>query len=273
MIPTRVRRYFERIGYDGSADVTLETLAGIIRAHVLAIPFDNIDVQLGVPLDTDPDRAFDKLVTRRRGGWCYEQNGVLGAMLDELGFDVTRVVAGVMQHVRGDRVFGNHLSLVVTIDADRWIADAGFGSSLLAPIPLQAGKATQLPFDLRLEHINNRRWRLWQTTAGKDDVAFDLFDEPADEQRLSTLCATLQTAPESTFVNDFLLQFRTPDEHHALRGRKLSRYRRDGVTERTLASVDDFRDVLRGVYRIDIPHAETLWSNICKRHEAMRNAP
>ena len=78
--------YLARIGYAGTPRVDLETLGAIHRAHLLAIPYENLDVQLGRPGDVSLRHAFDKLVTARRGGWCYEMNGLLGWALNEIGF-------------------------------------------------------------------------------------------------------------------------------------------------------------------------------------------
>src|SRR5215212_4496121 len=101
--------YLERIGYDGALAPDLPTLTALHRAHVLAIPFENLDVQLGRPPTLDPAAIFAKLVTARRGGWCYEQNGLFGRVLAGLGFTVTRMSGGVMRAERGEATMGGHL--------------------------------------------------------------------------------------------------------------------------------------------------------------------
>ena len=111
--PAELSRYFARIGYSGDTTASLTTLRGLHRAHLLSIPYENLDIHLGVPLTLDPERIFAKLVDERRGGWCYEMNGLFGHVLDSLGFDVRRVsghrgarrarVAGARQPPRADR--------------------------------------------------------------------------------------------------------------------------------------------------------------------------
>src|SRR5262249_26469036 len=91
----RVAEYVARIGYDGPLEVTHETLAQIHLAHLLTVPFENLDIHLGRPILLDLDRIFDKIVRRRRGGFCYELNGLFGWLLGALGFDVTMVSARV----------------------------------------------------------------------------------------------------------------------------------------------------------------------------------
>jgi len=93
--------YFERIGYGGNAAPTRDTLDELHRRHVLSVPFENLDVQLGRSCVLDVDAAYEKIVVRRRGGWCYEQNGLFGAVLEELGFALLRVAAAVWRPPAG----------------------------------------------------------------------------------------------------------------------------------------------------------------------------
>src|SRR5690349_19428106 len=121
---TQLSRYFARVGYSGDAKVSLATLRDLHRAHLLSIPYENLDIHLGVPLTLDEDRIFAKLVDERRGGWCYEMNGVLANVLETMGFDVRRVAGTVGRAAHGWRAQGNHLVLVVKLDRP-WIVDVG----------------------------------------------------------------------------------------------------------------------------------------------------
>ncbi|MFZ5618365.1 MAG: arylamine N-acetyltransferase family protein, partial [Pseudomonadota bacterium] len=132
----KLSRYLDRIGYSGSQAPSPETLKALMRSHVLSIPFENLDVQLGRPLNTDVAAAYDKIVDRRRGGWCYEMNGVFGWALREMGFDVMRMGAGVLRDAKGDFAIGNHLCLRVECE-ETFLVDVGFGGSLIAPFPLR----------------------------------------------------------------------------------------------------------------------------------------
>src|SRR5580765_1988318 len=136
--PAELNAYFERIGYAGEPRADLATLTKVQAAHLAAIPFEAIDTQLGTPPGLDPGATFAKLVTARRGGWCYEMNGLLGRVLTTIGFRVTRLSGGVMRQVLGDFVLGGHLCLRVDLDQP-YLVDCGFGGALLAPIPLQEG--------------------------------------------------------------------------------------------------------------------------------------
>lgn len=123
----RLDGYLERIGHDGAVAADVETLRTLHRRHSIVIPYEDIDVQLGVQVDLDAERIFDKLVRRRRGGWFCEQNGLLSWALSEIGFDVTRMVGGVVgEEAEGRGHLGNHLVLRVDLD-EPWLVDVGLG--------------------------------------------------------------------------------------------------------------------------------------------------
>src|SRR5262245_27861823 len=123
--------YLGRIGYTGSRAPTLEVLRALHRAHLYAVPFENLDIHAGRRIVLDQDALFQKVVTHRRGGFCYELNGLFAALLRKLGFDVT-LLSG---RVHNDGGFGpeyDHMTLLVKLDG-RWLADVGFGSSFHDP--------------------------------------------------------------------------------------------------------------------------------------------
>jgi N-hydroxyarylamine O-acetyltransferase len=122
--------YFERIGYSGSREPTRTTLDAIVRAHITAIPFENLDVLLGRPMSLAPDALEKKLVTERRGGYCFEQNGFLLLVLEELGFSVKPISARVrLGRPRDYTPARTHLFVRVQLDGEAWLADVGVGAA------------------------------------------------------------------------------------------------------------------------------------------------
>src|SRR4029077_3297684 len=120
-MPVDVDAYFARTGYAGPVAPTLPVLNGIVRAHAQAIPFENLDVLLGRPIGLSTDALQRKLVARRRGGYCFEQNGFLLEVLAAIGFEVTPLSA----RVRFERPPGvipprTHLFVRVEIDEQSW---------------------------------------------------------------------------------------------------------------------------------------------------------
>ncbi len=135
--------YLARIGYEGSVAPSIETLRGLHLAHVLTVPFENLDIPLGRPISLDPSDLFRKIVLSRRGGYCFELNGLFALLLEELGFVVTRLAARVLYGTEGVRP-RSHQVLLVSMGAERRVVDVGFGGNgLREPLPLVVGREQQ----------------------------------------------------------------------------------------------------------------------------------
>ena len=133
----RRNRYLNRIGVPTRLDPNFETLSQLMRAHLATVPFENLDVYRGVPVDTDIGTSIDKIVAQGRGGWCFELNGAFAWLLDAVGFDVALLGAAVL--LNGPSAVIDHLTLEVTLDQP-YLVDVGFGDSFIQPLRLnQAG--------------------------------------------------------------------------------------------------------------------------------------
>lgn len=260
--------YLARIGHDGPFDPTLATLTALHRAHTLAIPFENLDVQLGTPPGRAPAAVFDKLVTRRRGGWCYEQNGLFGSALMALGFAVTPLSAGVMRQVIGEQVMGSHLALKVTVDGSEWLADVGFGSTLLEPLPLSEHQWDHGVLAGHAERLDDGYWRM-AITAGPMPLSYDFLNQPADEAQLDAQCLFQGTDAESIFVQNLVVQQLRADGHLMLRGKVLTVTGTDQPETRELASGEELVALLRDTFALDLPEVAALWDQIEARHAAL----
>jgi len=264
--------YLQRISFDDEPAPALDALGRLLAHHVQSVPFENLDVQLGERLTTDPAAAYEKIVLKQRGGWCYEQNGLFGWALSEIGFDVTRVAAAVMRIERGNVAHANHLCLLVKpADADKtFLVDVGFGGSMIAPIPLAESDHRQAPFHIGLRRTEDGHWRFWEDL-GKGEFSFDFLDEPADEDALTDKCDFLQTDPSSGFVQNLVAQIRLPGQHKTLRGKVFSLATANGIETTILSSADELFAVLRDEFRLDVPAVRDLWPRIEERHaELMR---
>jgi N-hydroxyarylamine O-acetyltransferase len=261
--------YLNRIRFDGSVRPDLATLRAIHRAHQYAIPFENLDVLLHRPVDLDLEANYDKIVRQRRGGWCYEMNGVLGWALKEIGFEVMRMGAGVMRVRAGDAQLGNHLCLLVGLDQP-YLVDVGFGGSLAEPLPLRASEREDRPYRLGLSELGGGYWRFGEIAHGDAEAfSFDFRVAPADEALLARQCRFLRTDPASQFIQNLVVQRRTADTHLSLRGRVLTVTHATRVDKKLLCSTDELVGTLRDSFDLDIPEAATLWPSICARHEAL----
>ncbi|MXO58357.1 arylamine N-acetyltransferase [Altererythrobacter salegens] len=257
--------YLARIGHDGPVAADLATLQALHRAHVRAIPFEALDVQLGLVPSMEIQAILDKLVRRRRGGWCYEMNGLFGWALQQIGFPVTRLSCGVMQHVGGEERAHTHLALLVEVDGAQWLADVGFGSSLSEPLPLAVARHAHLPFAVELSQPGEGIWRYTEYER-PEGFSYDFLAGPADETLLAGKCLWQSTSPDSNFVQTFVAQRRVGESRVALRGKVLSEVGPGGSSSRELADADEFVTVLRETFGIDEPRAASLWPKIEQRH-------
>ena len=132
----KVNAYLQRIGYKGDLEPSPSTLRQLHRAHLLSIPYENLDIHLGRELSLDLNTIYQKIVLGRRGGWCFEMNALFAWALYELGFEVHLLSAAVNRHRAGDKAEGNHLTLIVLSD-EPYLADVGFGDGPLEPLPLK----------------------------------------------------------------------------------------------------------------------------------------
>lgn len=266
-----LQAYFDRIGFTGEARPDAGTLIALHRAHLLAIPYENLDVQFGRPLTPDPQAAFEKIVTQGRGGWCYEMNGLFGLALEAVGFQVTRLAGAVRRDLMGEVMVGNHLVLRIELD-EPWIADVGFGDGALEPFPLREGAVIAGGFECRLEKLDETWWRFHNHAFG-GAPNFDFQLEPADPALLAEKCDWLQTWAESPFVLNATAQRHRPGEILVLRGRILKRVRPDGDADQLIGSADEFVDLLAREFDLHVPQAASLWPRILARHEALFAEP
>ena len=221
-----VPAYLARLDYSGPLTPSAATLRALHRAHLFSVPFENLDISRGRRLSLARPALFDKIVTRRRGGFCYELNGLFGWLLESLGYSVTYLSARVYGADGGLSPEFDHLALWVEPPAggpgERWLADVGFGDSFVEPLRLAAGfEETQ---GLRtyglVEHDGG--WDYWQREPDAEPArqyAFSLQPRqfPAD---FEAMCIYQQTAPESHFTQHRLCTLATPTGRISLSDRR-----------------------------------------------------
>jgi N-hydroxyarylamine O-acetyltransferase len=258
--------YFARIGYGGPATPTLETLSAIHAAQVAAIPFENVNPLLGLPVNLDLESLQAKLVGSRRGGYCFELNGLFKAALQAIGFQVTGLAARVRWMSPPDAPLGarSHMLMQVDLADGPWLADAGFGAHLLdAPLQLQAGD-------------QSTPWAAYRLTEA--DGAFTLAARIADDWRATyifrlepQLAADYETYswftathPQSLFVSYLIAERLTETTRYNLVNTRLTERGRDGgAVERTLNSAAELSEVLDTVFNIEPPGpVETVFAKL-----------
>jgi len=232
MNENQLAAYLDRIGAARPESAGAAALRALHRAHLLAVPFENLSIHLGEPISLDPGDLIGKVVTRRRGGFCYELNGAFALLLGALGFDVRLLAARVFGNGRFGPPF-DHLALLVhTADGDGpWLADVGFGSHSLYPLRFaERGRQDDPGGSFRLAG-----------SAGRDiDVAKDGQPQYRVERRERSLadfgptCWWQQTSPESHFTRSTVCSRVTADGRVSISGRTLIRTMDGTRTEQEL---------------------------------------
>jgi N-hydroxyarylamine O-acetyltransferase len=250
-MPLSLAAYLQRIGYAGPIEPSFAVLRDVHRAHLLTIPYENLDIHLGRPLSLNIGTIYDKIVNRRRGGWCYEMNGLLAWALREIGFEVHLVSGAVNRARAGDLAEGNHLVLLVQLDQP-YVADAGFGNAFLEPLPLIEGEHEQHGFRFRLERTHSpprlsgeglgEGWIFHNHAFG--GAGYDFTTTPRSIEDFAERCQWLQSSPESGFVRVSVCHRFTEHGYITLRGLMLETVSPNEVHTRTINDIVDYRDVL-----------------------------
>jgi N-hydroxyarylamine O-acetyltransferase len=259
-----------RIGYDGARAPTAQTLRGVHRAFVTAIPYEGIDVYLQTPVGVDLPEIYDKIVRRSRGGWCFEMNTLLSWALRELGFDVERLSSTVRAETPETYDDGGHMLLRVRIDGADWMADAGFGNGLLEPIPWRVGPHTQYFHTYHMEPIaDGRYWRF--TNQARDPGGYFVISlAPTSDETFLPSCSAYQNNPASSWRARLnCLIYAANGDYHELRGRIYAHVTRSGKARSEIADQDQFASCLRNTFKInlDAPVLSLLWDKVCADHE------
>jgi len=242
-----VPAYLDRIGYTGPTTPDRETLRRIHLAHLLAVPFENLDIGLKRPIVCDEAAFIRKVVELRRGGFCYELNGAFAALLRALGFKVTLLSARVSRKGGGFGPEFDHLTLHVDLE-EPWLADVGFGESFVEPLRLKPGLIQEqigrkfrivdiVDADgaLQLEAFIDTKWRR--------EYSFTL--QPRQLHDFAGMCHYHQTSPESHFTQNRICTRATPEGRVTLSEMKLIVTRDGNREERTLTSEGEREQVLR----------------------------
>jgi N-hydroxyarylamine O-acetyltransferase len=250
-----VTAYLQRIDCQGEVATTADTLRQLQFAHLITVPFENLSIHAGEPIVVEPNALFDKIVRRRRGGFCYEANGLFAALLRALGFQVTLLSAEV---ANGEGIFGppfDHMALLVELE-ERWLVDVGFGDSFLRPLRL----------DERQAQVQGRR--AYRLVADADELVLEQRDaldaswkpqyrftlQAHDYPDYTGMCHYHQTSPDSSFTQRRICSRATADGGRlTLRDYRFITTAPDGTKqERPLAGDGEYTAVLQQHFGISL---------------------
>ncbi|MGD1029886.1 MAG: arylamine N-acetyltransferase [Opitutaceae bacterium] len=247
--------YFNRISFSGKGDASLDTLREIQRRHLLAVPFENLDVIAGKPIPLDGASLERKLVHERRGGYCFENNSYLILVLRALGFSVTPHLARVRWKVpAGATVPRAHLVLSVEADGHPWLFDVGFGGLGLNDVIALDSEEGQPTHDGQRRIQKSRHGLIHQIRAGEAwaDV-YEISAEPAIPIDWEVANWFTSTHPQSRFRNNLVVARSSPEGRCAILNRELTVRRGDSLERRALGGPDELLACLREYFGLSFP--------------------
>jgi N-hydroxyarylamine O-acetyltransferase len=278
--PSDVERYLARLGVSAPAAPTAGALHELLRAHVRAVPFENLLIQLGRPASLRAAETVAR-IGRGGGGYCLQLNRAFGALLTAFGFEV-REHEGTSWFGHPDAVDGpvSHLALTVRCDdGGWWFAEVGMSDAICEPIPLEPGRYSQGPFVYELEAITGLSgvgWRFHHDPGGSfGGMDFNLA--PARPEVIEAVHQRLSSTPESPFTRLLSVGRRDIAGADILRGRVLIRWDATGRTETRFDDIEAWSALLGSEFGLPIDDLGTverqrLWQRVCSAHSAWEAA-
>jgi len=248
----KIESYLRRIAFHDQVKVDHRTLAALHRKYIQSVPFENLDIHYGRKIRLDLKAIEDKIISNHKGGFCYELNSLFGALLGQLGFDVKMISARVCERGKIGQEF-DHMVLVVKLD-EEWLVDVGFGDSFLEPIKIAMGLKQRDPAGyFRIARHDPTYLRLEASKNGLDYSAkylFTLFKRGLED--FAEMCEYHQTSPESSFTWEKVSTLAMENGRITLRGQSLIETRDGHKTVKQVAGKQEFEQILRDRFRIDI---------------------
>lgn len=245
--------YFERINYRGGTEANEDTLRDIHIAHTLNVPFENLDVFYKKAILLDEKSLFEKIVRNRRGGYCFEMNGIFSIVLKKLGFKVKDLLARVTRD-GVNYTTRTHQAILVETGNKRWIADVGFGNDgIITPLLLEEGtEQVQFAHCYRLVNHSKFDYVLQKKTGDEYNhlYAFTL-EECCPEDFIMSNHFT-STYPESFFSIMRMCTMPTKEGRITLTDDQFKVIKNGDVSEEPIKNDDEFNAVLKEHFRLDL---------------------
>jgi len=250
---TNIENYLKRISFHDEIQISLKSLAALHRKHMQNVPFENLDIHQGRPIQLDLNKIENKIVSNRRGGFCYELNGLFGALLRELGFEVKIASARVIGEEKIGQEF-DHMVLVVNL-AEEWLVDVGVGDSFLEPIRTTVGLEQKDPAGTFRIVRNDPTYLRLESNQDGDSGYSPKYLFTLDERELeefAEMCEYHQTSPASSFTSESVCTIATENGRITLRDHSLIETIDSKRTVRKVTGDEEYEQILRDRFGINI---------------------
>ena len=260
----KVKKYLERIGYDGPLEPTAEVLKNLHACHVYAVPFENLNIHMDRPVSLDVDHIYEKVLTDRRGGYCYELNTLFATLLQHIGFDLYfslgRVLYGYSEGLY-ERA-QTHALVMTKIDGELWLSDVSFGNGLLESIKLDEGEVTQI----NQRYLVTREDDLYVISIWVKDSWSRLFatdTRPVYKCDLEILNYFSSTSDKSVFTQRPFCTLPTPTGRVTIDGKNLIERHADESVTSPIDSLEDYSRLM--TEKFGIPQRESRLVKVFER--------
>jgi N-hydroxyarylamine O-acetyltransferase len=246
--------YLGRISYNGELSPTHGVLSALQEAHLLSVPFENLDIHRGVKIVLDLPRLFQKVVVMMRGGFCYELNGLFHWLLQDLGFRAKLLMARVYNRTRNE--YGaefDHMLIQVDLEDQSWIVDVGFGELSMHPLAFVLNQDLVDTNGRFLIEKETDEWLRVARFSGEENQFVPEYKFSVKERRLgdfSAMCLYHQTSPQSHFTRNRICSIATPAGRISLSDDKLIITERGMKNETPIGSKQEFDRVLDRYFSI-----------------------
>lgn len=250
----KIQNYLDRIGYEGSLDLNAKTLADLQNRHLHTVPYENLDILEGIALSLDPHDLYQKIVTRKRGGYCFESNALFGWLLRELGYKVTDLVARFWRDTPDLPPKRRHHVLIVEAEGENYLCDVGVGGIVpRSPIKLIENLAQQQGEECyRLEKDPDYGWMLCEQKNEGWSRLYSFTEEPQLPKDYLFASFWCEHAPDSIFNKYPIAAIRTQEGRYTLADREFRIFTSEGVKTFTPQTEEEYKAALVTYFGINL---------------------
>jgi len=259
----QVKQYLNRINVQHDLNDKNSTLIALHQAHMQSVPFENLDIHLGHKIYLSLPLLFDKIVMKKRGGFCYELNYLFAALLDACGFKVSLLSAQVFDGDLPGREF-DHLLLLIECEHILYIADVGFGDSFIKPIELGDEPVEQLGCQYKVTSNGDKQVLFRKKDDGKWLPQYTFSLTPQKIEAFQQMCEFQQTSPESTFTKKSVCSIATLSGRLTISNGNFIETNHGIRSDKLIKSCKHYRQILQQYFRMSLPDdiSLTQWNNL-----------